>query len=57
MSPADVAALGTLRAEIESVDEALIRALSWQIMTLARPVQRGEEEKGGSPFLLPFPSG
>ncbi len=99
MSPADVAALGALRAEIESVDEALIgalarrmtlareiravkqragqpvldpareaavvsrasararaaglpeddvRALYWQIMALARRVQRGEEEKGGA---------
>ena len=51
MSPADVAQLGALRAEIEAVDAALIDALARR-MALAREI-RVVKQRAGQPVLDP----
>lgn len=51
MSPADVAALGALRAEIEQVDAALIDWLARR-MDLAREI-RSVKQRAGQPVLDP----
>lgn len=51
MSPADTAALGALRAEIEAVDAALIDTLARR-MELAREI-RSVKQRAGQPVLDP----
>lgn len=51
MSPADVAQLGALRAEIEAVDAVLIDALARR-MALAREI-RVVKQRAGQPVLDP----